>query len=314
MPAASTRTTWKGAISFGLVHIPIELRSATVDTRPAFRWIDAKSKSAVGNQQVSKTTGEAIEPGEVVKGIEVDDGQFITLTKEEIRAALPRTTQTIEIESFVTAGSIPPAYFSKPYHVAPSGKGQKAYELLRATLVKTGKVGLARVVISTKQHLAALMPIERGLMLNLLRWSDEVRSVEGLPLPEKSVQVSPRELKMAEMLVEELAADWDPDLFHDEFKEQLAALVKAKTKAGKIISVAGAEREEPDAGGADVLDLTEMLKRSLGKGGKPTSAPSRSAKSANDGKVTPLRRAAAAKAPVKAAATVKPRIKQAKAA
>jgi DNA end-binding protein Ku len=110
MPAASTRTTWKGAISFGLVHIPIELRSATLETRQSFKWIDPKSKSAVGNKQVSKATGEDVASEDIVKGIEVGDGEFVTLTKEEIRDALPRTTQTIEIESFVEAGAIPAAY------------------------------------------------------------------------------------------------------------------------------------------------------------------------------------------------------------
>ena len=303
MPAASTRSTWKGAISFGLVHIPIELRSATVETRPAFKWIDPESKSAVGNQQVSKATGERIDPGSVVKGIEVEDGQFVTLTKDEIRAALPKTTQTIDIEAFVDGSQIPPSYFYKPYHVAPVGKGQKAYELLRATLVKTGKVGLARVVISTKQHLAALMPMERGMMLNLLRWSEEVRTVEGLPLPDESVQVNPKELKMAEMLVEELAADWEPDLFHDEFKEQLAQLIEAKAKAGKSIGIAKVDGDDAQHT-ADVLDISELLKRSLDKKSKTAVKPV--AKSANDGNVTPLRRAAAKKAPVKAVAVVKP--------
>jgi len=293
MPSASTRSIWKGAISFGLVHIPIELRSATRVSRAAFKWIDTQSASAVGNQQISKLTGEAIAPGKVVKGIEVDDGQFVTLSKEEIRAALPKTTQTIEIEAFVDAGSIPPAFFYRPYHVAPSGKGLKAYALLRATMQKTHKVGLARVVISTKQHLAALMPLEGVMMLNLLRWADEVRSTEGLPVPDETIKILPGEVKMAEMLVDELTAEWAPDLFHDEFKEKLKELVEAKTKAGKTIAIVESdEADETSRPSADVVDITELLKKSLQR---------RSAASASDGKTvskkkpTPIKRATSAK-------------------
>jgi DNA end-binding protein Ku len=305
MPTASRRTTWKGAISFGLVHIPIELRSATAQTRVSFKLIDLECNSAVGNKQISKATGEDVAADDIVKGVEVEEGLFVTLTKEEIRAALPKTTQTIEIEAFVDAGSITASYFNKPYHVAPSGKGIKAYELLRATLVETGKIGLAKVV-STKQHIAALMPEGKGMVLELLRWSEEVRTMEGLNLPDEDVKVSPKELQMAEMLVNNLAAEWEPDLFHYEFKEQLQALIDAKAKAGDTVALARTDEEEsPRQSGAAILDLSEMLKRSLQKTHAKTSL-TKSAKSANDSNVTPLKRAAAKKAGAKATTTVKP--------
>lgn len=310
MPHASTRATWKGAISFGLVHIPIELRSATAESRQSFKWIDPKSKSAVGNQQISKATGQAIDPDQIVKGIEYEDGQFVTLTKEEIRSALPKTTQTIEIEAFVDAGDIPYTYFSKPYHVSPIGKGQKAYALLRETLKKTGKAGIAKVVISTKQHLAALMPMGDGMVLNLLRWSEEVRDMEGLPLPDKSVEVNAKEMRMAEMLVNDLAAEWSPDLFHDEFKEQLAKLVEAKAKKGNLLSVAGMKEDEEPRPSADIIDLTALLQKSLrGKSSPAKPAPKAAARgraAANDEDGTALKRAAAKKAPARAKASVKP--------
>ena len=293
MPSASTRSLWNGAISFGLVHIPIELRSATQVSRAAFKWIDTESASAVGNQQISKRTGEPVDPDHVVKGIEVEDGQFVTLSKEEIRAALPKSTQSIEIEAFVDAGDIPPAFYDRPYHVVPSGKGLKAYALLRATLLKTNKVGLARVVISTKQHLAALMPIEGVMMLNLLRWADEVRSTEGLPIPDESIKITASEVKMAEMLVKELTTEWAPDLFHDEFKEKVSALVEAKTKAGNTLAIVEPNEDEALANpSADVLDITELLKKSLQRGSSASATPTKS--SAKD-KVTPLKRAAATK-------------------
>ena len=311
MPAASSRSTWKGAISFGLVHIPVELRSATAESRQSFKWIDSKTASAVGNQQINKVTGEAIDPSQVVKGLEYDEGRFVTLTKEEIRAALPKTTQTIEIEAFVDVDSIPYGYFQRPYHVAPLGKGQKAYALLRDTLKKTHKAGLARVVISTKQHFSALMPEGDGMVLNLLRWSDEVRDMNGLALPDSSVKPTDKELKMAEMLVEDLAAQWSPGLFHDEFKEQLKELVEEKARSGNLITVAGAKSEgEAERSSADVLDLTELLQRSLQP--RETKPARKKPGAANDGNVRVLRPAASGKAPSSAQATVKPQARRKK--
>ncbi|MBI2772235.1 MAG: Ku protein [Burkholderiales bacterium] len=307
---ASTRTTWKGAISFGLVHIPIVLYSGVQDTRPKFKWIDRESMSAVGNQQVSKTTGEAVAQQDIVKGIEVEEGQYVTLTRDEIRAALPKTTQTIEIEAFVDAGAIQPGYFNKPYYVAPATRGTKAYALLRDTMKKTGKVGIARVVISTKQHLAALIPTEKGLVLNLLRWADEVRDAPADAMPD--VAVSDKEMKMAELLVNDLAAEWSPGLYHDEFKEQLQRLVQAKAARGDIALVQAAEGEEAPRPSADVIDLTELLRRSLQGKTAPASKAKAPAKAtgkrnaANDEAPARARAAAAGKAPVKAKSSSKP--------
>ena len=180
MPApSSTRTLWKGAISFGLVHIPITLHSATAENRMKFNLLDKKTMNPVGNRQVNKSTGEAMTKEEVVKGFEYEKDQYVTLTPDEIKAALPKSTQTIEIEAFIDGGQIPTAYYNKPYYVAPASKGQKPYLLLLETMRRTGKVGIARVVVSTRQHLAALMPADEGLVLELLRWADEVRDTAG---------------------------------------------------------------------------------------------------------------------------------------
>jgi len=311
MPAtASTRTVWKGAISFGLVHIPIALYGATAETRPKFKMIDKGSMSPVGNKQVSKTTGEAVTQEEIVKGIEVEEGQFVVLSKEEIRDALPKATQTIEIESFVDASEIPTLYYQKPYHVAPGARGQKAYALLRDTLKKTGKAGIAKVVISTKQHLAALMPMGSGLVLNLLRWSDEVREAPtSVSADAGAAAPTERELKMAEQLVNDMADAWSPDLFHDEFKEQLNELIQRKAAMGDVAALQPLPGQEVAQPSADVIDLTELLKRSLqGKGTPARSAPKSGAAArgtaAND--EVPVKRAAASKSSGKARASVKP--------
>jgi DNA end-binding protein Ku len=304
MATASTRTVWKGAISFGLVHIPVALYTATAETRPKFNLIDKGSMSPVGNKQVNKSTGEEVQREELVKGIEVEDGQFVVLSKEEIRSALPKSTQTIEIEAFVESADIPPTYYQKPYYVAPVNKGQKAYLLLRDTLRKTGKAGLARVVISTKQHLAALVPFKDGLALNLLRWADEIRDFPASVLPDAGTTApTDKEMKMAEQLVNDMADAWSPDLFHDEFKEKLNALVQAKAKAGDVATLQPLAGEEVATSSAEVIDLTELLKRSL-----KTAAPAAKtalAPAAND-EAASTKRAAAGKTPTKARASVKP--------
>lgn len=326
MAPSSTRTLWKGAISFGLVYIPITLHSATAEHRLKFNLLDKRTMNPVGNQQVNKATGEAMQKEEIVKGFEYEKDQYVVVSPEEIKAALPKSTQTIEIEAFVDGSQIPSAYYNKPYYVAPAAKGNKPYLLLLETLRQTGKVGIARVVISTRQHLAALFPSDEGLVLELLRWHDEVRDTAGLPLPnEDDAKISPRELKMAEQLVNELAGDWEPEAFHDEFREKLEKVVEAKVKAGEgehIMKPIEGEELQPSA---DVIDLTELLRRSLRKGaGKESAAepageaagarrkPARRAapgrKAAND--EAPARRVAAetkTRARASASASVKPK-------
>ena len=308
MPApTSSRTLWKGAISFGLVHIPVSLHSATAENRMKFNLLDKQTMSPVGNRQVNKATGEAMVREEIVKGFEVEKDQYVVLTPEEIKSALPKSTQTIDIEAFVEVEQIPTVYFHKAYYVSPAGKGgQKPFALLRETLDRTGKVGIARVVISTKQHLAALMPRGHGLVLNLLRWEDEVRDGAGLAWPGDDVKVSAAELKMAEQLVEAMAGDWQPDLFHDEFREKLMALVEQKSREGGLQTVAPIPGEEVETG-AEIIDLTELLRRSL-RGSAP-AAPARKAApraaAAND-EPAPVKKAAARKSAPAARASVKP--------
>jgi DNA end-binding protein Ku len=299
MAPSSTRTLWKGAISFGLVHIPVTLHSATAENRMRFHLLDKKTMSAVGNRQVNKNTGEAMQKEEIVKGFEYEKDQFVVVSPDEIKAALPKSTQTIEIEAFVDASRIPMAYYNKPYFVAPASKGGKPYLLLLETLRRSGKVGLARVVISTRQHLAALVPDGDGLVLELLRWADEVRDTAGLPLPDpKETTITERELKMADQLVAELQADFDPAAFHDEFREKLEQVVEAKVKAGQ-----GEHITKP---------LPRSLRQGAGGDAKPAAKSPSAArrKAANDEEheaEAPRKRAAASKSASRAATTVKPK-------
>ncbi|MGE4241431.1 Ku protein [Ramlibacter sp.] len=326
MAPSSTRTLWKGAISFGLVHIPVTLHSATAESRMKFNLLNKETMTRVGNKQVDKGTGESMAKEEIVKGFEVEKDQYVVLTPDEIKQALPKSTQTIDIEAFVELEQVPALYMHKAYYVAPAGRGgQKPFALLRETLRQTGKAGIAKVVVSTKQHLAALVPQGNGMVLNLLRWEDEVRDTAGLPWPGEDVKVSAAELKMAGQLVDAMAGDWQPDLFHDEFREKLMALVERKSREGGLQAVQPLPGEETGAASAEVIDLTELLKRSLrGKGSASSAGPARedarpSAKkaparrsagtagaartAAND--ETPAKKAAARKAPTTARASVR---------
>ncbi len=307
MAPTSTRTMWKGAITFGLVHIPIALYSATSETDLDFDWLDKRSMDPVGYRRINKKTGKDIAKEDIVKGIEWQDGEYVVLSAEEIAAAYPRTTQTIEIESFVDADEVPFVYLERPYYVAPINKGEKVYALLREALKDTNKVGIAKVVIQTKQHLAVLIPCGPALVLNLLRWGGEIRSFEELKLPPtgKAAGIKATEMNMARQLIKDMSGTWDADNFRDSFRDEIMKLVETKARAGDTEAVEKVEPAAGKTGGADVIDLTELLRRSL-QGGKAAqgAAPAKTAAS----KKAPAKKAAPAK---KGTSPVKPRARKA---
>lgn len=266
------RALWKGAISFGLVHIPVSLVSATASTGVDFDWLDKRSMDPVGYKRVNKTTGKEVTKENIVKGVAHEKGRYVILSEDEIRAAHPKSTQTIEIIAFVASDQIPLQNIDTPYFLAPDKRGGKVYALLRETLKKTQKVALANVVLHTRQHLAALMPLESALVLVMLRWPAEVRSLDELELGTDVTRptLAKGELDMARRLVDDMSADWQPEAYRDTFQEKILALVAKKAKAGKIENVESDEgREERKS--ADVIDLTDLLKRSLA--GKPAKKP-----------------------------------------
>ena len=262
------RAIWKGAISFGLVHIPVSLVSATSAQGVDFDWLDKRSMDPVGYKRINKATGKEVSKDNIVKGVAYEKGRYVLLSEEEIRSAHPKSTQTIEIIAFVASDQIPLQNIDTPYFLAPDKRGGKVYALLRETLKKTRKVALANVVLHTKQHLAALMPLESALVLVMLRWPAEVRSLDTLEMPSDVTKPSlaKAELDMAKRLVDDMSADWQPDDYRDSFQEKIMALVAKKAKAGKIKDVETVKGSE-ERKSADVIDLTELLKRSLA--GKP---------------------------------------------
>ena len=264
------RAIWKGAISFGLVHIPVSLVSATSSQGVDFDWLDKRSMDPVGYKRINKATGKEINKENIVKGVAYEKGRYVVLSEEEIRSAHPKSTQTIEIIAFVASDQIPLQNIDTPYFLAPDKRGGKVYALLRETLKKTGKVALANVVLHTKQHLAALMPLESALVLVMLRWPAEVRRLDELELGSDVIKptLAKGELDMAKRLVQDMSADWQPEEYRDSFQEKIMALVEKKAKAGKIEDVESTEGSE-ERKSADVIDLTELLKRSLA--GKPAA-------------------------------------------
>ncbi|HYG43715.1 MAG TPA: Ku protein [Bordetella sp.] len=296
----ATRTIWKGAISFGLVHIPVGLHTATTDSSVNFDWLDKRTMDPVGYKRINKRTGKEIDRDNIVKGVEYEDGEYVIISPDEIADAYPRTTQTIEIQRFVDAAEVSFVYLERPYYIEPINRGHKVYALLRDTLAKTGKIGIAKVVIQTKQHLAALIPSGDALVLNLMRWGEEVKSMKGLDLPSshaKNMAPSASELKMAKMLVEDMSGAWDPNDFKDEFRETVMDLVEKKARAGKTKTVIEPQEEAP-AYADNVIDLTELLQRSL-KGGARKAAPRPRKTSAKSAKKAAPRKRAAKKAPGK---------------
>lgn len=272
------RSIWKGAISFGLVHIPVDLQSATQSENIDFDWLDKRTMDRVGYKRINKATGKEVDKENIVKGIQHEKGKYIVLSDDEIKSAHPKSTQTIEIFSFVDSVDIPLANIDTPYYLAPNKRGEKVYALLRETLTTTGTVGLASVILHTKQHLAAVMPIDAALMLILLRWPNEVRSLDTLELTPATTEatLSKAEKDMAKRLVEDMKGQWSPGEYRDTFQEKIMALVSKKEAEGKIENVETETGEEPRKS-ADIIDLTELLKRSLG-GKKPAQAAKRSAR------------------------------------
>jgi DNA end-binding protein Ku len=215
------RPFWKGAISFGLVYIPVELYSATHSATIDLDYLDKRDFSPVGYQRYNKRSGKLVEWKDIVRGYQYKKGQYVALSDEDFRQANTKASQTIEITSFTEATNITPEYYDTPYWVAPQKGGQKVYALLREALKRTGKVAIANVVVRTRQHLAVLLPEDDNLELNTLRFPDEIRRPEdlGVEVPRaKEAGLASREISMAEKLIEEMTGPWEPGKYRDSYR------------------------------------------------------------------------------------------------
>jgi DNA end-binding protein Ku len=256
------RGLWKGAISFGLVNVPVELHSAKKrSTELDMTMLDKRDLAPVGYKRVNKSTGKEVPWDDVVKGYEYQDDKYVVLSEEDFRRANPEAAKTVDIQAFVELDAIAPQFFDTPYYLIPGKRGEKAYALLRETLKKAGKAGVASVVIRTKQYLAALVAQDEVLVLNTLRYPDELKEESELKIPE--AKVTAKELDMAMRLVEDMSDEWQPEKYKDTFREDLMKRIEQKVKAGQTEEITAPEKERRAQKGAEVIDLMELLKKSV---------------------------------------------------
>ena len=274
----STRPIWTGSIDFGLVTIPVKLHSAEVSNDLDFDLLDKRDFSRVRYRRVNEKTGKEVPWEDIVKGYEYEKGEYVALGDADFVQANVEATQSIPITEFVERASISSLYFDKPYYLEPAKNGRRAYALLREVLRRSDKVGVAKVVIRSRQHLAALLVDGPALVVNLLRFAHELRDPAALELPgdgEKGAAISTQELRMAEQLVEAMAAEWDPQKYRDDYHDDLLKLIEKKVQSGQTKAVAPAEHRPAREGKGKVVDIMHLLRESLNKAGKTTEEPAR---------------------------------------
>jgi DNA end-binding protein Ku len=259
------RAIWKGAISFGLVYIPVELHPASRSTTLELHLLDSRDFAPIGYERVNKRTGESVNWKDIVKGYEYKKGEYVALSDEDFRQANVKASQTVEIESFVDAHEITPEYYETPYYLSPTKGGEKVYALLRETLRKSDKVGFGSLVMRGRQHLCAITADERVLMLITLRFAQEIRPRDEVSAPStQQSKISAREVAMAERLVEQMSAPWHPEKHHDTYREDLMQRIqeKIRKKQTHVLTLPARPSREKQPS-AQVIDLMAVLKKSL---------------------------------------------------
>lgn len=266
------RPTWKGNITFGLVSIPVLLYPAEKETTKShFKLVDSKDKSKIKYVRINEQTGKEVPWERVAKAYEYDKNDFVIIKPEELKEISPEKTQTINIENFVQKEDLDYIDFEKPYYLVPDKKCEKGYVILREVLNKTGTVGIAKVVIHTREYLVALMPYEKGLVLDILRYHDDLKSIDDFELPSddlKKYKITAKELDIAKQLVKSMEVKWNPDDYHDQYEEALHKWVEDKARHHKRHPTQTATKAP--AGRGQVIDFADLLQKSL-KSIKPKS-------------------------------------------
>ena len=256
------RAIWKGAISFGLVNIPIALFAATRTETLKFRLLRGSDLSPVNYKRVAEADGKEVPWEQIVKGYEYEKGKFVVLKEDDFRRVDVEATQTVDITRFVKLKEVNPIFFHKPYYMEPLKGGDKAYVLLREALEASGKIAIAKVVIKTRQHLAAVKPQEKGLMLELMHFADELIEIDKFKLP-ASREVGRKELQMAKALIDSMSAEWKPDEYEDEYRGALEKVIEEKIENGDQPIPKTARKTKP----TNIIDLVSVLKKSLEESG-----------------------------------------------
>lgn len=310
------RPIWSGTLTFGLLNIPVSLMAGERKTDISFRMLDSRNNRPVRYERVNSETGEEVAWKDIVKAFEYDKGSYVVLEPGDIKSAAPESHDAIEVEAFVDVDQIGPQYFEKPYVLVPAKKAEKGYVLLREALERTGKIGIARVVIRTREHLCAVMPQGDALMLMMMRYPQELVDVGEYRLPEgesRDYRITDKELAFSEQLIQTMAGEWAPDAYRDEFRERLQDVISKRMKEHGVVSAADQEPEVHDHAATNVVDFMELLQQSIRKNQRtpakkvpadaPGEKPKKAAKKATKG--------AAKKAPAKKVATKKAAAKKA---
>jgi DNA end-binding protein Ku len=285
------RPIWTGTLTFGLLNVPVSLMSAERRNELHFHLMDARNKKPVHYKRVN-AAGREVPWKEIVKAYEYEKGHYVVLDPSDIKAAAPESHETVEIQTFVDADSVPVEYFEKPYVLVPGKKAEKGYVLLRETLADTGRIGIAKVVIRTKEYLAAVRPEGDALVLLLMRWPEELVALDEFKLPHgalSSFRITEKEQQMAKQLVTAMAGEWRPDQYEDDFAKRLRAVIRKKMKSkGALAEAEDTGEREPPA--TNVVDFMALLQQSIASN-KRTPA----------GRKAPARKRAARKRPARAA-------------
>jgi len=283
------RPIWTGTLSFGLLNVPVSLMSGERKVDISFRMLDSRDRKPIRFERVNADTGEEVPWKDIVKAFEYDKGSYVVVEKEDIASAAPQTHESVDVEAFVDRDAIGLRFFEKPYILVPGKKAEKGYVLLRDTLASTGKVGVARVVIRTREYLCAVVPEGDALVLMMLRYPQELVDPDEYKLPAGKAgdyRITAKEREMAETLISSMSATWKPDDYQDEFRKRLETIIKKRIKARgattKIVDEEAAEREDT---ATNVVDFMSLLQKSL-----------------DSKKRTPAKKAAAKKAPARKAA------------
>ncbi|MNJ91386.1 putative DNA repair protein YkoV [compost metagenome] len=270
---------WKGSISFGLLNIPVTLQSAELDKGVHFSLLDKKDMSRIKYQKISASTGKEVPFDRIVKGYQYESGRFVVLSDADIKKANVKATQTIDIEDFVLMDEVDPLLFDRPYYLVPQKGAEKGYFLLRDALLKTSKVAIAKIVIRVKQHLVMILPKGEYLVLELLRFSHQVKSAKELDyLKEVGAKgrFNSRELKMAEDLIAGMTTKWKPEKYRDTYYNDVMKMIKSRVRQGKGKVAVEPAKEEKITPTSNIIDLMPLLKQSLAaqKGKKKPRAAS----------------------------------------
>lgn len=291
------RPIWSGTLSFGLLNVPIQLMPGERRTDVSFRMLDSRNKKPVRYERVNSETGEEVPWKDIVKAFEYDKGNYVIIDEKDIKAAAPESHEAVEIEAFVDAQSIAPAFYEKPYVLVPAKKAEKGYVLLRDTLAKMRKVGVARVVIRSREYLCAVMPQDKALVLVLLRYAQEIVPPDEYALPDKAAsayRITAKELDMARTLIESMAGAWKPADYHDEFRARLHGVIEKRLKQkGVVHATEEAEPHLTENATTNVVDFMALLKQSIAR---KQRTPARKTTKA------PAKRVAKKKAPAKGTA------------